>query len=210
LWSGAIAVIVTVTVTMSLGDLATQLVLESKRSTATDTLFKYNDSLVRDIVRELRDLERLSSLEDGDTPSPALLIHQTAIIRNKRCLLAYHSHRLDRLRDLYWSYGGALPHILSPTSSARPKLSPYEVDFLRAYNASIMQFRAEASGGDLDLMAGILVPPKDIHVLVRVLKDCGTIQTEVGSLEFRRGERFMLERKGVEHLIVQGVLEILE
>lgn len=29
------------------GDLATQLVLESRRSTDTDTLLEYNDSLVR-------------------------------------------------------------------------------------------------------------------------------------------------------------------
>ena len=41
------------------GDLATQLLLESRRSTQTDTLFKYNDALVRAVIREQRDLEKL-------------------------------------------------------------------------------------------------------------------------------------------------------
>ena len=39
------------------GDLATQLLTESRRSTATNTLLKYNDVLVRSIIREQRDLE---------------------------------------------------------------------------------------------------------------------------------------------------------
>ena len=40
------------------GDLSTALILESKRSTQTDTLLKYNDSLVRQLVREQRELEK--------------------------------------------------------------------------------------------------------------------------------------------------------
>jgi len=39
-------------------ELATQLIQESKRSTQTDVLFKYNDALIRSIVREQRDLEK--------------------------------------------------------------------------------------------------------------------------------------------------------
>ncbi|KAL0579126.1 DNA replication protein psf1 [Marasmius crinis-equi] len=194
--------------TRQFGDLATQLVMESRRSTQTDTLLKYNDSLVRSIIREQRDLEKAAdgfSFSDGDAPPPALIIIQTAINRNKRCLLAYHSHRVDRLRDLYWSVGGALPHILS-TQDIRSKLSPHEVDYLRQYNNSIMEFRSEFSH-ELDITASITHPPKDLHVLVHVIKDCGVIETELGSIDFQKGQRFMVRRADIEHLIVQGYLE---
>lgn len=189
------------------GDLATQLLMESRRSTQTDTLLKYNDSLVRSIIREQRDLEKdINALAvDGRSPPPGMLIIQTAINRNKRCLLAYHSHRVDRLRDMYWAVGGALPHLLS-NADIRSKLSPREVDYLRQYNSSVMEFRAEFSH-ELDITASITKPPKDLHVMVRVVRDCGVIETELGSIDFQKGQRFMVRRADIEHLIVQGYLE---
>jgi GINS complex subunit 1 len=189
----------------------------------TDTLIKYNDPLVRSIVREQRQLEQLlhSTLvaqdaardaEGGDMAlddaAPALtaplLAYQTAINQNKRCLLAYHAHRLDRLRAMYWAVGGALPHLLA-AEDTRSKLSPHEVDFLRTYNASVLELRADFA--ELDLAANVEKPPKDLHVLVRVVRDCGTIQTELGTIDFKKGQRFMVRRADVEHLMVQGYLE---
>lgn len=190
------------------GELATQLIIESRRSTQTDTLLKYNDSMVRSIIREQRDLEKAIGtldLQDGRPPPPPLIVIQTTINRNKRCLLAYHSHRVDRLRDMYWAVGGALPHILS-NQDIRSKLSPHEVDYLRQYNSSVMEFRSEFSH-ELDITASITNPPKDLHVLVRVIRDCGVIQTELGSIDFQKGQRFMVRRADIEHLIVQGYLE---
>lgn len=193
----------TMTDTRQFGDLATQLVLESRRSTLTDNLLKYNDGLVRSIIREQRDLEKLT--EGAEAVTPAILIYQTAILRNKRCLLAYHKHRMDRLRDMYWSAGGALPHILS-NQDIRSKLSPHEVDFLRQYSTSVMDYRAGFSN-ELDITASVTHPPRDLHVLVRVVRDCGVIQTELGSIDFQKGQRFMVRRADIEHLIVQGYLE---
>ncbi|KAI0079159.1 DNA replication complex GINS protein PSF1 [Panus rudis PR-1116 ss-1] len=220
--------------TRQYGDLATQLVQESRRSTATDTLLKYNDVLVRSIIREQRQLETLiqdalakqEAIEGNDAMTPTILLYQTAILRNKRCLLAYHHHRIERLKDLYWSVGGALPLLLSTHTAAPPggagmnvdasassgdirsKLSPHEVDFLRSYNESLLTFRSGVlATEEVDLFAPILKPPKDLHVLVRVVRDCGVIQTEVGAIDFRRGQRFLVRRADVEHLIVQGFLE---
>ncbi|KAI0029904.1 GINS complex Psf1 component [Vararia minispora EC-137] len=192
------------------GDLATQLVQEARRSTLTDTLLKYNDTLVRSIVREQRQLDTLitQTLAQDVTftgSNPAALLYQTAIQRNKRCLLAYHSHRTDRLRDMYWAVGGALPHLLANTD-IRAKLAPHEVDYLREYNASIIEFRSDFTA-ELDIAASITHPPKDLHVLVRVVRDCGAIQTEVGSIDFRYGQRYMVRRADIEHLIVQGYLQ---
>lgn len=208
--------------TRQYGDLATQLVTESRRSTLTDTLLKYNDPLIRSIIREQRQLEQLleaalaaqpdAELDGADAGAGApmaavsapLLIYQTAINRNKRCLLAYHQHRLDVLRALYWACGGALPHLLS--QATRAKLSPHEVEFLRGYNASVMDLRADFAS-ELDVTASVEKPPKDLHVLVRVVRDCGVIQTELGAIDFKKGQRFMVRRADVEHLVVQGYLE---
>lgn len=199
-----------------LGDLSTRLITESRRSTATDTLFKYNDTLVRTIIREQRGLETLfnSALEtmpDGADASqlpPAVVIYQTAILRNKRCLLAYHQHRMNFLKDLYWNLGGALPPILS-NAQIRANLAPHEVDFLREYNTMVVDFRADFTD-ELDITSGITTPPKDIHVLVRVVKDCGVIQTEVGTIDFQKGQRFMVRKSDIEHLIIQGYLEEIQ
>ena len=217
------------------GELATQLLTDARRSTQTDTLLKYNDVLVRSILREQRHLEALltdilNRHDDaalGDDPNtPTILLYQTAILRNKRCLLAYHHHRLERLKDMFWNVGGALPLLLSTRSTTtaaggagassaaakeadvRSKLSPHEVDFLRQYSESLLEFRSGVlATEEVDLFAPITRPPKDLHVLVKVVRDCGVIQTEVGAIDFRRGQRFLVRRADVEHLITQGYLE---
>ncbi|OJT12585.1 DNA replication complex GINS protein PSF1 [Trametes pubescens] len=245
------------------GDLATQLLTESRRSTATSTLFKYNDVLVRAIVREQRALEaRIEATLARSAADPAaiaaaqpaaehaymptVLLYQTAILRNKRCLLAYHHHRLDFLKDLFWSVGGALPLLLSmqpagvggggaaqahaqqtqqaaqmggaaAPQDVRSKLSPHEVDFLRSYAASLLTLRTDAFSSaagagaglteDIDLLAPIAHPPKDLQVHVRVVRDCGVVHTELGAIDFKRGHRFLVRRSDIEHLIVQGYLE---
>ena len=60
---------------------------------------------------------------------------------------------------------------------------------------------------DIDLLAPIAHPPKDLQVLVRVVRDCGVVHTELGAIDFRRGHRFLVRRADIEHLIVQGYLE---
>ncbi|KAF9802226.1 hypothetical protein IEO21_09931 [Rhodonia placenta] len=190
--------------TQQYGDLATQLLTESRRSTATDTLLKYNDVLVRAVIREQRQLEALLQAglaaapdtddDPGAPPNPALstvLLYQTAINRNKRCLLAYHAHRIERLKDLYWRVGGALPLLLSMAAPAaqtagqahdsahapqpanapapddvRSKLSPHEVDFLRSYNASLLALRTDAFSSATAADPG--APSEDVDLMAPI------------------------------------------
>ena len=46
-------------------------------------------------------------------------------------------------------------------------------------------------------------------MLVRVVRSCGTVATELGTIEFKMGERYLVRKIDVEHLIVQGYLEIV-
>ncbi|KAF8068921.1 GINS complex Psf1 component [Lyophyllum atratum] len=128
-------------------------------------------------------------------------------VKQKRRRRARTSRRRRSLRGRGGSSG------LSPRLGSRKgrrdirgKLSPHEVDFLREYHSSIMDFRSDFSD-ELDIMASITQPPKDLHVLVKVVRDCGEIQTELGNINFKNGERFMVSRADIEHLIVQGYLE---
>lgn len=61
----------------------------------------------------------------------------------------------------------------------------------------------------VDITSDILIPPKDLHVLVRVVRSCGTVATELGNIEFKMGERYLVRKIDVEHLIVQGYLELV-
>jgi len=199
------------------GDQALSLIADARRSTQTDTLQAYNVEVVRTVQREIRmlqtDLTQTVNAASPATLTPSQQIlcastfHHIAIRRNKRCLLAYHAHRLERLKDLYWSSGGALPHILTDPD-IRSKLSPHEVDFLREYNGMISDYRNDFLDV-LDVAAGISVPPKDLRVVVEVVRECGTIQTESGSIDFKKGQRYQVLRSNVEHLIVQGYLEVV-
>lgn len=200
------------------GELATQLVVEARRSTATDTLLKYNDQLVRAVIREQRDLDKLitallaplSASNDPEShiePPPAVLLYQTALARNKRCLLAYHSQRLERIRDAYWAAGCALPALLGEGPlSLRSALSPHEADYARSYAGSVLAFRS-AFAAELDIAAGIENPPRDLLIRVHVVRECGVIQTELGAIDFKLGQRFVVRAADVEHLIAQGYLE---
>ncbi|KAF8318777.1 GINS complex Psf1 component [Clavulina sp. PMI_390] len=204
------------------GDAAAALISDARRSKGMNALLKYNDEMVRNIVREMRSLENdMDSLgteieaavqaannEDDEPPAPLLTelrIYHTAAQHDKRCLLAYLNDRADRLKSTYWASGGALPFVLND-ANMRQNMSPQEVDFLRGYNSLIMEYRSDVLDV-LDVAASLKSPPKDLNVEVQVIRDCGTIHTEQGSIDFKKGRRFMVRRADVEHLIVQGFLE---
>lgn len=113
--------------------------------------------------------------------------------RNKRCLLAYHHTRTDRLEELVWKgydvvdlaseqardppgkASGALNAANSDRSMSN--LSPQEEDYVRQYSDLLAAYKGQWT--DIDL-TGSLEPPRDLFIDVRVLKDAGEIQTEYG------------------------------
>ncbi len=113
--------------------------------------------------------------------------------RNKRCLLAYHRTRTDRLEELVWKGydvvdlagqqvrdgpGGvnAVPGAGNGDSGSS-SLSPQEEDYVRQYSDLLAAYKGQWT--DIDL-TGSLEPPRDLFIDVRVLKDAGEIQTEYG------------------------------
>lgn len=199
---------------MNYGNKAKELLLELQRS---DFIPPYNDSLVRSCLTEIQlhsdelaDQVTAIANPDSKVPQglrPSLILHNEAIMRNKRCLLAYHKYRLDKLQRWRWDSGAALP------GHVRNLMSEAEVDFYMGYDKLISRFNesvGEISIG-FDLNANMQPPEEDL-VEVRVVKaGLGSIISEYyGEVALELGTTHFLNRGDVEHLIRQGALQQLD
>ena len=175
-------------------------VQHAKRAQNLSYLPPYQTELVRAITKEVRDLDReftrilepfQASFNPSSDPSTAcaLLVNQLSMRRNKRCLLAYHRVRAEKLEKMCWDgkdvfeqpsheYMTSNPNgILSNPNGDPDSLSPEEEEYFRQYNDMLAAYKGQWT--DIDL-TGALEPPKDLFIDVRVLKDAGEIQTEYG------------------------------
>lgn len=111
-----------------------------------------------------------------------LLVNHLSMRRNKRCLLAYHRTRTDKLEELVWNGADVLDLSGQQQGGANgdagtSSLSPQEEDYVRQYSDLLAAYKGQWT--DIDL-TGSLEPPRDLFIDVRVLKDAGEIQTEYG------------------------------
>ena len=155
------------------------------------------------MTREVRDLDKdvsniLAPFEGSFNPStePAMacsvLVNHLCMRRNKRCLLAYHRVRSDKLEEMCWNgtdvldveqqqqaggSGGGESAGMGPEAGNQSSLSPEEEEYVRQYGDMLAAYKGQWT--DIDL-TGSLEPPKDLFIDVRVMKDAGEIQTEYG------------------------------
>jgi GINS complex subunit 1 len=140
---------------------------------------------VRDLDRDVKQL--LAPYDGGSGFDPAadpatacaLLVDHLAMRRNKRCLLAYHRVRADRIEEGVWAGREVDAGIASVDGGAEGtgSLSPEEEEYQRLFAELLAAYKGHWT--DVDLTGG-LEPPRDLFVYVRVLKDAGEIQTEYG------------------------------
>jgi GINS complex subunit 1 len=180
------------------GELGNKLVANAKRIQTLPNLPPYSTELVRAITREVRDLDRdvsriLAPYSGSFTPASdpatacALLVNHLSMRRNKRCLLAYHRVRAEKLEALVWEGKDVLDQHAQGQQDAldgggegasnQNSLSPEEEEYFRQYSDMLAAYKGQWT--DIDL-TGSLEPPKDLFIDVRVLKDAGEIQTEYG------------------------------
>jgi GINS complex subunit 1 len=112
---------------------------------------------------------------------PNIVLQSAAIDRNKRCLLAYHVGRIERIKPYYWTsqWDAAAPSPESgpgatgeaaPATSRKRNTCPAEDDFLRDYASLVHQYTAALGLQPDDLRAcGSAVPVAADKVLVRVV-----------------------------------------
>ncbi|KAL6706824.1 DNA replication protein psf1 [Coniothyrium glycines] len=202
------------------GESANKLVQNAKRTLALPHPPPYASELVRTIVREVRDLDKdVSSIlapyaghfDPSASPETAcaLLVNHLCMRRNKRCLLAYHKVRSDKLEEYCWEGVDVLEQNAAQTEGPKKdesSLSPEEEEYVRQYSDLLAAYKGQWT--DIDL-TGSLEPPRDLFIDVRVLKDAGEIQTEYGSITLTKNSQFYVRQGDVERLIAQGYLQRL-
>ncbi|KAJ4297070.1 DNA replication protein psf1 [Collariella sp. IMI 366227] len=209
------------------GDLGNKLVQHAKRTQNLVHLPPYQTELVRAVTREVRDLDKdvaslLEPFQGSFDPSAdqvtacTLLVNHLSMRRNKRCLLAYHRTRTDKLEEMVWNGTDVLDLAGQQTGSGAnsaaagdggsSSLSPQEEDYFRQYGDLLAAYKGQWT--DIDL-TGSLEPPKDLFIDVRVLKDAGEIQTEYGAINLTKNSQFYVRQGDVERLIAQGYLQKL-
>lgn len=145
----------------------------------------------------------------------SILINHLCMRRNKRCLLAFHRVRAEKLEDMCWKgqdvldqqvqdESNGVPQTLSNESSNQNSLSPEEEEYFRQYNDMLAAYKGQWT--DIDL-TGSLVPPKDLFIDVRVIRDAGVIETEYGAINLTKNSQFYVRQGDVERLIDQGFLQ---
>ncbi|RMY85660.1 hypothetical protein D0864_07250 [Hortaea werneckii] len=198
---------------------ANKLVLDAKRIQNLQHLPPYAATTVRAVTKEVRDLDRevnsllapyqsqstqgsdgtqikSSGFNPAEDPATAcaLLVNHLAMRRNKRCLLAYHRTRTDKLEEMCWS-GADVAEIQSAATSTRAQsgdssnLSADEEAYINSYSNLLAAYKGQWT--DIDL-TGSLEPPRDIFIDVRVLRDAGEIQTEYGSITLTKNSQFYI------------------
>lgn len=179
-------------------------VQHAKRTQVLSHLPPHQTEIVREMIREVRDLDKdvtriLAPFDGSFVPSaePAtacnVLVNHLCMRRNKRCLLAYHRVRSEKLEEMCWSGKDVLeqePQLQQDSKQGAPagagiaseagnqsSLSPEEEEYFRQYGDMLSAYKGQWT--DIDL-TGSLEPPKDLFIDVRVMKDAGEIQTEYG------------------------------
>ena len=192
---------------MNYGQKGRELLLDlKKKSHENESLLgPYNDEGVRSTLQECRlhyeEMQgQAASSGEGDVPMTSrasLLLQDAAIRRNKRCLLAYHAHRLNILRGMTkWDHGSVV--------SVQSELSEDEQEFATQYESLYSNFNPS--------LLQYVHPPEEEWVEVRVLEpnlppdmDCGGILV---NLEYN--STHYLPRAGtVEQFIRRAMLQQL-
>lgn len=207
------------------GELANKLVIEAKRteqlnnrSNQDTKLPVYNDELVRNILKEVSQLKRnieffaeqqeIAVMNGTNTDSKIMkcqyFVNRLCLERNKRCLLAYQKLRADLMDSISWENNG-VEMMGSFSNEDNSNLTHQEQDYLKEYSELITEMKS-GELADIDL-SGPLVPPKEVFIDVRVLKDAGEIQTEYGVFNLIKDSQFFVRQSDVERLIQQGFLQ---
>lgn len=129
-------------------------------------------------------------------------VRHTAKLWNKRCIIAYHYERLNRLKRLRWEYGNNLPLEIVRN------LSKDELEWFTKYNDNLFSYMSSLNDGKgLDLTLYIK-PPKKLYIQVRCIKDYGQFDLEDGQpVMLKKDSIHYLPLGQCEKLIHQGVLE---
>ena len=183
------------------GQAAFRMVASLKRA---QWLPHYDRATLRDVVAEMGELFKhlhhnldMNRIEGNSSSSrtAAITFLDTALRRNRQCVLAYLNHRMQKIRDLSWQHIGANDTL---PEGIKERLDQEEIKYARLHQSALAQYMLDLNAGDPDFPIDILTdqqPPKGTAVEIE-LKTAGFGRAP--------GSRFLARRQDVEHLILSG------
>lgn len=130
---------------------------------------------------------------------PSILLHNAAIQRHKRCLLAYHKCRMDKIKR----------HVIlgNNDESLQTLMNPAEQDFWEDYQ-QLRRDYAAAIGFDLNAIP----PMTSTMVQVRVLQNLGQVVLgDTGRVVcLQKGSLHHLPRADVQDFLQAGTMEFVD
>eukprot|EP00873_Tetraselmis_striata_P027580 jgi/Tetstr1/447844/TSEL_003761.t1 len=153
-----------------------------------------------------REQQEGSSQQDdwADLPEEAcaVLIHHSAILRNKRVLMAYMQKRLDSIKEMWWR-SRTLPE------EFKSQLGPLELEFFDKYDQLLNKYSGRREGINLMLTVD-MEPPKGPSVQVRCVQEHGDVMFSIGKVNLSRNTVHLLPREEAEPFISNGILKYID
>jgi len=106
-----------------------------------DELYTYMDETIKAANNEINDYGIACTI----------FTHNSALLRNKRILCAYHRYRMDCIEDLRWDKGGVL------NTFYKNKLNPMEQLYFNEYNKLLANYIQRT---DIEITSNLLPPKK--------------------------------------------------
>ncbi|KAJ6223138.1 hypothetical protein RDWZM_001683 [Blomia tropicalis] len=199
------------------GDKCIELIKEVSRET-TELIAPYNKQLVDEVINEMvtisqtlyESLNLQPNVESDSERNPLqyqnqLLVNKMylrSFLWNKRCLLAYHQNRLERLKKIRWELGALLP------IEVKQNISEEELHWFGDYSKNLSDYMCRLNdnkGIDLSLMRD---PPKNLYIQVRCNTEFGPLDLDDGStVVLSKDSMHYLPLSKCEKLIHLGILE---
>ena len=156
----------------------------------------YDQNLIREVAKEMGEhfarlvhftgLSQHAPTEEKPKYVAAHNLFCTAFWRNRRMVLTYLKHRMDKIVSMWWQVSDA-----EVPAKAKDRLSVYEQKFFINYDKIIAEYCEEIN---LDLTTG-MCPPTATLIPVRVLSPFE---------EFEGGKEYLVRPEQVERAIYEG------
>lgn len=168
----------------------------------------FNEQVMRQVFEEMQTLYEANLVDSNAIQNegsnellPSVHFRHTALLRNKRCILAYLYHRIRRLRQMRWELGSILP------TEITANLLNAEVQWFQNYNKSLATYmRSIGDDHGLNLTVN-MSPPKTLYVEVKCLTDFGKLELDDGEIiTLKKNTYHLLPRATCEPLIRQELL----
>jgi hypothetical protein len=175
---------------------------------STETINEVVEEITKDYEMLIKLMETQKSSVDGKSLTPEQNILYEKINRNKRGVLIYLNERLNKLENITWDCGKAIPsHVLE-------KFDEVDQHFQSEYYKNLNTYCKTIFGQvDMDLTKNINPPNDSIYISVRAeetIKKIKLNEYDEEEISIEKGSTYMLKKSDVEPLVRRGIFSYNE